>query len=85
MCSYTGPESLAFWRVREPIKICHGDSHIGARSLKYCLVANHVKRVIEIVLDQLSLLFFFVCSPLGAVSVALLALSFLVIGLSIKD
>jgi hypothetical protein len=35
VCPYSSPDTLAFWHVRESIKICHGDSHVGARGLEY--------------------------------------------------
>jgi len=85
VCPYTGPDTLAFWHIREPIKIRHSDSHVGARGLEYRLVPYHVESVIEVVWDQLPLLFFFVFPPLVVISVALLALLSLIVGFSIED
>ena len=85
MCLYTGPETLAFWRIQESIKIRHGDSHVRTWGFEHWLVSYHVKSVIEIVWDQLPLLFLFMCLPLSAIGVALLALLSLIIGFSIED
>jgi hypothetical protein len=49
------------------------------------LVSYLVESIIEAVRDQLPLLFFFVCSPLGTICVALLALLSLIVGLSIEQ
>jgi hypothetical protein len=48
------------------------------------LVSHHVESVVEIVMDQLPLLFFFMCSPLSVIGVALLMLLSLIIGLPIE-
>ena len=47
------------------------------------LVSHHVEGVVEVVRDQLSLLFF--CPSLGTIDVTLLALLSLIIGFSIED
>ena len=83
VCSYTGPETLAFWRVWESIEICHGDSYISAQGLEDWLVSHHVGSIIEIVWDQLLLLFF--CTMLGAIGITLLALLPLIIYFSVED
>ena len=83
VCPYTGPDTLAFWRVWESIEIHHGDSYISAWGLEYWLVSHHVESIIEVVRDQLSLLFF--CPSLSTIGVALLALLPLIIGFPIKD
>jgi hypothetical protein len=82
---YASSDILVFWRVRESFEIRHGNSHISARGLEHLLVSYHVESIIEIVRDQLSLLFFFVCSSLGTTGVALLALLSLIVGFSIED
>ena len=84
MCSYVGPNILVLWCVREPFEIRYSNGHVGAWCLEHLLVSHHVKSVGKIVRDQLPLLFFFVRSPLGAVSVALLTLLSLIIGLPIE-
>ena len=84
MCSYVGPNILVLWCVREPFEIHHRNSHVGAWGLKHLLVSHHVKSVVEIVRDQLPLLFFFMRSPLSAIGVALLALLSLIISLPIE-
>ena len=83
VCPYTGTDTLAFWRVQESIEICHKDNHIGAWGLEHWLVPHYVESIVNVVWDQLSLLFF--CSSLGAIGVALLALLSLIIGFSIED
>ena len=84
VCSYAGPNVLVLWRVRESFKICHSNNHIGAQGLEHLLVSHHVESIIKIVRDQLPLLLFFMCSPLGAIGVALLALLSLIVGLPIE-
>ena len=65
------------------IEILHGDSYVSAQGLEHRLVSYHVESIIEIVRDQLSLLFFY--PSLGTIGVALLALLSLIIGFSIED
>ena len=84
MCSYVGPNILVLWCVQEPFEIRHSNSHIDAWGLKHLLVPYYVESIIEIVRDQLLLLFFFVCSPLSAIGVALLALLSLINGFPIE-
>ena len=85
VCPYTGPDTLAFWRIQESIKICHGDGHVSAWGFEHWLATYHVESVIEIVRDQLPLLFFFVCSPLGVIDVELLVLLSLIVDFSIEE
>ena len=83
VCPYAGPDTLAFWRVQELIEIRHGDGYISTQGLEHLLVSHHVEGVVEVVRDQLSLLFF--CPSLGTIDVTLLALLSLIIGFSIED
>jgi hypothetical protein len=48
------------------------------------LITHHVKNIVKVLLVYMSLLLFFVCSPLSAVGIPLLVLLPLVIGFAIK-
>jgi len=83
VCPYTGPDTLEFWRVWEPVEVRHGDSYVSTRGLEHLLVPYHVEGVVVVVWDQLSLFFF--CPLLSAIGIVLLALLSLFVGFSIDD
>ena len=82
MRPYVGSDVLIFGGVRKAIQVCHDDSHVGAWCLVDLLISDHVKSIIEIMWGELS---FLVCSPLGAVGVALLSLLSLLVSFSINN
>ena len=82
MRPYVGSDVLIFGGVGKAIQVCHGDSHVGAWCLVDLLISDHVKSIIKIMWGELS---FPICSPLGAVGVALLSLLSLLVSFSVNS
>jgi hypothetical protein len=83
VCLYVSPNTLTLRSIWESVKVCHGDGYISAWHLEYLLVPNHVKGVIKVIWDQLTLLL--ICSSLNTISVMLLALLSLFVGFSVDN
>jgi len=70
MCSYTGPDALALWGIRESVQVCHGNSHASAWCLVDWLISDHVKSITEVVWRKLP---FRIHTPPSTIGIALLA------------
>ena len=80
--SYAGSDTLVFRVVREPVQVCHGDSHVSAWRLVDWLVPDHVESIVEVLWRKLP---FLVRSPLSTIGITLLAELLLLIGFAIDN